>query len=161
MPVVGVRELKIHASEIVRRVRDERLEYVVTFHGRPVGLLIPIDKETVEAGTVSAARAAAQEAINEMLSARRREGRERTRPAPEGEDWGPYGRAAAPKPQEKPAPQPEPEARETAPAAPPAIPVPESKSEEPSTPPATPPKPEAKEPPARPRPRRNWAPWAR
>ncbi len=157
MPVVGVRELKIHASEIVRRVRDERLEYVVTFHGRPVGLLIPIDKEMVEAGTVSAARAAAQEAMNEMLSARRREGKERARPAPEGEDAGPHGRAAAPRP------APEPGARETAPIAPPSTPpVPASKpQEEPPTPSTMPPKAEAKEPPARPRPRRSWAPWAR
>ena len=161
MPVVGVRELKIHASEIVRRVRDERLEYVVTFHGRPVGLLIPIDQEMVEAGTVSAARAAAQEAMSEMLSSRRRERSERPRPAPEGEDWGPYGRAAAPKPQEKSAPasRPMPEAQEVPPVGPPTAPAPEIEpKEEPPTSPVAPP---AKERPARPRPRRNWAPWAR
>ncbi|MBN1134992.1 MAG: type II toxin-antitoxin system prevent-host-death family antitoxin [Anaerolineae bacterium] len=44
MPDVGVRELKIRASEIVRRVRDQRVQYVVTYRGRPVGLLTPLDE---------------------------------------------------------------------------------------------------------------------
>lgn len=40
---VGIRELKSRASELVRKVREERARYVVTYHGRPVGLLIPLD----------------------------------------------------------------------------------------------------------------------
>lgn len=44
MPDVGVRELKIRASEIVRKVRDQRVRYVVTYRGRPVGLLTPLDE---------------------------------------------------------------------------------------------------------------------
>ena len=47
MPDVGVRELKIHASEIVRRVRDQRVQYVVTYRGRPVGLLTPLDEASL------------------------------------------------------------------------------------------------------------------
>ena len=44
MPEVGIRELKAHASEIIRRVRERRARYVVTYHGRPVGLLVPLDE---------------------------------------------------------------------------------------------------------------------
>ena len=47
MPDVGVRELKIRASEIVRRVRDQRVQYVVTYRGRPVGLLTPLDEASL------------------------------------------------------------------------------------------------------------------
>jgi prevent-host-death family protein len=41
---VGVRELKTSASEIIRRVRDQRARYVVTYRGKPVGLLLPLDE---------------------------------------------------------------------------------------------------------------------
>lgn len=44
MPDVGVRELKTHASEIIRRVRDDRVRYVITHRGKPVGLLMPLDE---------------------------------------------------------------------------------------------------------------------
>jgi prevent-host-death family protein len=44
MPEVGVRELKAHASEIIREVREQRARYVVTYRGRPVGVLLPLDE---------------------------------------------------------------------------------------------------------------------
>ena len=44
MPDIGVRELKTHASEIVRNVREQRARYVVTYRGQPVGLLLPLDE---------------------------------------------------------------------------------------------------------------------
>jgi prevent-host-death family protein len=44
MPDVGVRELKAHASEIIRAVRERRARYVITYRGRPVGLLSPLDE---------------------------------------------------------------------------------------------------------------------
>ena len=44
MPDVGVRELKTHASEIIRAVRERRARYVITYRGRPVGLLAPLDE---------------------------------------------------------------------------------------------------------------------
>jgi prevent-host-death family protein len=50
VPDVGVRELKTRASEIVRDVRERRARYVITYRGRPVGLLLPLD----EAGQVEA-----------------------------------------------------------------------------------------------------------
>ncbi len=45
MAEVGVRELKNHTSEIVRAVREERVEYVITYRGRPVARLLPIADE--------------------------------------------------------------------------------------------------------------------
>jgi prevent-host-death family protein len=44
---IGIRELKIKASEIVRGVREERSRYIITHRGRPVAALVPLE----EAGT--------------------------------------------------------------------------------------------------------------
>ena len=44
MPDVGVRELKAHASEIVRQVREQRARYIITYRGQPVGVLLPLDE---------------------------------------------------------------------------------------------------------------------
>ena len=43
MPEIGVRELKSRASEIVRNVRRRRTRYVITYRGRPVGILSPLE----------------------------------------------------------------------------------------------------------------------
>jgi prevent-host-death family protein len=49
MSEIGVRELKTRASEIVRAVRDRRARYLVTYRGRPVGMLLPLgDAERYE-----------------------------------------------------------------------------------------------------------------
>jgi prevent-host-death family protein len=42
MTEIGVRELKNRASEIVREVREGRMEYVITYRGQPVARLVPI-----------------------------------------------------------------------------------------------------------------------
>ena len=42
MTEVGIRELKNRASEIVRAVREERAEYVITYRGQPVARLVPV-----------------------------------------------------------------------------------------------------------------------
>lgn len=39
---VGVRELKTHAAEIVRQVREAQASYVVTHRGRAVGVILPV-----------------------------------------------------------------------------------------------------------------------
>lgn len=39
---VGIRELKNNTSSILREVREELAEYVVTVHGEPVAILHPI-----------------------------------------------------------------------------------------------------------------------
>ena len=42
MPTIGVRELKNRAPEIVRTVREQQVEYVVTYRGIPVARLTPL-----------------------------------------------------------------------------------------------------------------------
>lgn len=39
--LIGVRELKNQASEIVRAVREQMTEYVITVHGDPTAILRP------------------------------------------------------------------------------------------------------------------------
>ena len=52
MRTVGVSELKTHTSEIIRNVRENRISFTITFRGRPVGVLLPIDEdEKVVPGT--------------------------------------------------------------------------------------------------------------
>ena len=58
MPTIGVRELKSQASEIVRLIREEQAEYVVTLRGEPVAVLLPIDKQSLEAQALRAVEAA-------------------------------------------------------------------------------------------------------
>jgi prevent-host-death family protein len=48
MPKVGVRELKNRTSEILRAVREEGTEYVITYQGRPMAVLLPVDEEDLE-----------------------------------------------------------------------------------------------------------------
>ncbi len=58
MSLIGVRELREQTSEVIRRVREERVEYVVTYQGRPVAAILPIDTERVEAEMVKVAKKA-------------------------------------------------------------------------------------------------------
>ena len=53
MPDIGIRELKMRASEIVRSVREQRARYVITYRGSPVGLLTPIDETRPAASSAS------------------------------------------------------------------------------------------------------------
>ncbi len=48
MPIVGIRDFKSHACEIVRRVQEERELYIVTSHGRPAAMMIPIEDGEIE-----------------------------------------------------------------------------------------------------------------
>jgi len=41
MPNIGIRDLKAHASDILRDVSDARTRYVVTRRGQPVAVIIP------------------------------------------------------------------------------------------------------------------------
>jgi len=63
MAEIGVRELKARASEIIRAVRDRRARYLVTYRGKPVGVLLPLEEAAPEERT-----AAAQETPWEELS---------------------------------------------------------------------------------------------
>jgi len=43
MSDIGIRELKARASEIIRSVRERRARYLITYRGRPVAALIPLE----------------------------------------------------------------------------------------------------------------------
>jgi len=45
MREIGVRELKAKTSEIMRNVRQRRVSYIITYRGRPVGLLSPPENQ--------------------------------------------------------------------------------------------------------------------
>ena len=58
MSMIGVRELRQQASEVIRRVREEQAEFVITYQGRPVAILLPLDTERAEAEMVQAGKKA-------------------------------------------------------------------------------------------------------
>jgi prevent-host-death family protein len=45
---IGIRELKNQASRIVRAVREEMAEYVITLQGKPVAVLRPFTEEDTQ-----------------------------------------------------------------------------------------------------------------
>jgi prevent-host-death family protein len=45
---IGIRELKNQASRIVRTVREEMAEYVITLQGKPVAVLRPFTEEDTQ-----------------------------------------------------------------------------------------------------------------
>jgi prevent-host-death family protein len=56
---VGVRELKNQATKIVRDVRTNRTEYVITYRGQPVAVLLPVDEQWLAEESRRAAEATA------------------------------------------------------------------------------------------------------
>lgn len=58
MPLIGVRELREQTSEVIRRVREDHAEYVVTYQGRPVAIILPLDAERAEREMVQASKKA-------------------------------------------------------------------------------------------------------
>ena len=58
MSLIGVRELKEQTSEVIRQVREERAEYVVTYRGKPVAVILPLDTEQAEEAMVQSAKTA-------------------------------------------------------------------------------------------------------
>jgi prevent-host-death family protein len=49
MPItIGVRELKNQTSRVIRAVREEMSEYVVTLRGEPVAVLRPLTEEEMK-----------------------------------------------------------------------------------------------------------------
>lgn len=49
MERVGVRELKNRATQIIRAVREEQVEYLVTVDGEPVAVLRPLAEGDLQA----------------------------------------------------------------------------------------------------------------
>lgn len=54
MPEIGVRQLKNEASEIIRAVREEKAEYIITLRGQPVAVLRPIVERAEDADAILA-----------------------------------------------------------------------------------------------------------
>jgi prevent-host-death family protein len=54
MPEIGIRQLKNEASEIIRAVREEKVEYTITLRGQPVAVLRPIAERAEDADTILA-----------------------------------------------------------------------------------------------------------
>jgi prevent-host-death family protein len=50
MITVGIRQLRQEASELVRKVREEGQEVQITYRGKPVALLIPVERASTEEG---------------------------------------------------------------------------------------------------------------
>ncbi|MCI0438125.1 MAG: type II toxin-antitoxin system Phd/YefM family antitoxin [Chloroflexi bacterium] len=48
MKTVGIRELKQHASEILRRVRDDKEAVAVTYRGQVIARIVPAQDEESE-----------------------------------------------------------------------------------------------------------------
>ncbi len=59
MALIGIRDLRQKTSEIIRRIQEENAEYVVTYQGKPVALLLPIDTEEVEKAMLEAGKRSA------------------------------------------------------------------------------------------------------
>ena len=45
---IGIRELKNRTSQVLRRVREDMVEYIVTLRGEPVAVLRPLTQEESE-----------------------------------------------------------------------------------------------------------------
>jgi prevent-host-death family protein len=43
MTEIGIRDLKAHASDVVRAVKEKRARYVITQRGKPVAVIVPLD----------------------------------------------------------------------------------------------------------------------
>jgi prevent-host-death family protein len=48
MKTVGIRQLRQEASQLVRMVREEGREVQITYRGKPVALLIPVEHGSAE-----------------------------------------------------------------------------------------------------------------
>jgi prevent-host-death family protein len=65
---IGVRELKAKASEIVRNVWKRHARYTITYRGRPVGILLPLDKATAPEPGASASSSDPWDELNRLGS---------------------------------------------------------------------------------------------
>lgn len=52
MPEIGIRQLKNETSEILRAVREDKAEYVITYRGQPVAVLRPVEPATAHADEI-------------------------------------------------------------------------------------------------------------
>jgi prevent-host-death family protein len=62
MPAIGIRDLHNRTAEVLRQVREAKAEYVVTYQGRPVALLLPVDTGRLESAMLEAGKRVAADA---------------------------------------------------------------------------------------------------
>lgn len=72
MPQVGIRQLKLEASEIIRAIREEGAEYIVTHRGQAVAVILPVAEADTQAGVPSAEIMAALASMRARIAADRR-----------------------------------------------------------------------------------------
>ncbi len=72
MPNIGVRELKNQATQILRAVREQQAEYIVTYHGKPIARLLPIDAPARTPATTSHMQAQGASSGDELALLRKR-----------------------------------------------------------------------------------------
>ena len=65
MPEIGIRQLKNETSEILRAVREEGAEYVITYRGQPVAVLRPVETPVEDPDTILALAAGVFEGFTE------------------------------------------------------------------------------------------------
>lgn len=58
MPLIGVRELRERTAEVLRQVREEKAEYIITHQGHPMALLLPLNAKAAEAALLEAGKQA-------------------------------------------------------------------------------------------------------
>jgi prevent-host-death family protein len=67
MALIGIRELRESASEVLRRVREEKAEYVITYQGQPVAVILPVDSELVKKAMLDASKQSALSGMDTYL----------------------------------------------------------------------------------------------
>ena len=83
MAAIGVRELKEHTSQVLRRVRERGEEIEVTHHGRVIARLVPVSQERRRPRTTAAAWATLDQVARE-IGARWPKGRSAAKAVKEG-----------------------------------------------------------------------------
>ncbi len=72
MTMIGVRELRQQTSELLRKLREEKAEYIITYQGQPVALLLPLDQEAVEETLLQLGKRGAQQGWDAYVQAAER-----------------------------------------------------------------------------------------
>jgi len=66
MEMIGIRQLKDHATQILRKVREEGAEYQVTYHGKVIARLLPAESTPISSVDLEAAWADLDELAEEI-----------------------------------------------------------------------------------------------
>ena len=77
MKLIASRELRIHPGQVWKDLKEHR-EVVVTSHGRPVALMVPLRDDNIEEMLRAVRRARAMEAIRAMQEHSAKTGRKWT-----------------------------------------------------------------------------------